>query len=185
VTGLSCPWGAVSCRIMLARQIGWQCRSVRLPVTVALGAVPAGFRFRRGRALGTALRVGGGLPPRRCACIVSCAPVCARAQAVPVAAAASRIARRIRGLSHSAAAAAASAAVRRAAAAAFSATGLPVCHGRSSVTRRLISSSGSAAANSAEALAALAGLSLPSGLVRAVRFTTGRKDRSLLITASA
>ncbi len=154
--------------------------SVRLPV--ALGAVPAGFRFRRGRALGTALRVGGGLPPRRCACTVSCAPVCARAQAV--AAAASRIARRIRGLSHSAAAAA-SAAVRtsRAAAAAFSATGLCPSHGHGRSLVRLIS--GSAAANSAEALAALAGLSLPSGLVRAVRFTTGRKDRSLLITASA
>ena len=41
--------------------------------------------------------------------------------------------------------------------------------------------SGSAAAEAA----ALAGLSLPLGLVRVVRFTTGRKDRSLLITASA
>ena len=135
------------------------------PPVVALGVgvgVSVCLRFRRGRAL----RVGGGLPPRRCACTVPCAPVCASALAV--AAAASSTVWRIRGSSHSAAAAAALAAVRRAAAAGLSAR---LC--RSSV-------SGSAAA---EALAALVGLSLPSGLVR-IRFTTGIKDgSSLLLTA--
>ena len=141
------------------------------PPVVALGVgvgVSVCLRFRRGRAL----RVGGGLPPRRCACTVPCAPVCASALAV--AAAASSTVWRIRGSSHSAAAAAALAAVRRAAAAGLSATGL--C--RSSV--RL--DSGSAAAEP-EALAALAGLSLALGWVRAVRFTTGLKDRSIFIRA--
>ena len=83
------------------------------PPVVALGVgvgVSVCLRFRRGRAL----RVGGGLPPRRCACTVPCAPVCASALAV--AAAASSTVWRIRGSSHSAAAAAALAAVRRAAA---------------------------------------------------------------------
>ena len=138
------------------------------PPVVALGVgvgVSVCLRFRRGRAL----RVGGGLPPRRCACTVPCAPVCASALAV--AAAASSTVWRIRGSSHSAAAAAALAAVRRAAAAGLSAR---LC--RSSVG--LVS--GSAAA---EALAALAGLSLALGWVRAVRFTTGLKDRSIFISA--
>ena len=154
--------------LLVAGSCWRDCLVVGLPV-VALGVgVPVCLRFRRGRALGFALRVGGGLPPRRCACIVSCAPVCASALAV--AAAASSTVWRIRGSSHSAAAAAALAAVRRAAAAGLSATGL--C--RSSV--RL--DSGAAAA---EALG-LVGLSLPSGLVRG-RFTRGTKGGSLLFTA--
>jgi hypothetical protein len=75
---------------------------VGLPA-VALGAgVPDCLRFRRGRALRSALRVrvasGGGLPPRRCACTGACALVCA-ASALAVAAAARRTARRIPGSS--------------------------------------------------------------------------------------
>ena len=99
------------------RLIGRQCATACGP---ALGAVPVGLRFRRGRAPGFALLIaGGGLPPRRCACTVSCALVCANALAV--AAAATSTVWRIQGSSHLAAAAAAIAAVRRAAAAGFSA----------------------------------------------------------------
>ena len=75
---------------------------MRLPV--AIGAVPAGLRFRRGRAPGFALLIGRGLPPRRCACTASCALVCASALAV--AAAATSTVRRIQGSSHLATAAA-------------------------------------------------------------------------------
>ena len=127
---------------------------MRLPV--ALGAVPVGLRvrFRRGRAPGFALLIGGGLRPRRCAYTVSCVLVCASALAV--AAAASR-SRRLQDSAEDPEIIAFGGGgggigggpytVLRAAAAAFSAAGL--C--RSSV--RLIS--GSAAA---EALAACAGL---------------------------
>jgi hypothetical protein len=144
-TGLSCPLGpgAVGgCWIMLARLLGcataggsWRWCVCGPPVSAGPGS---GIRPpSRGRP-----------PPRRCACNVSCAPVCASALAV--AAAASSTARRTGGSSHLAAAAAASAAaVHRAVAAALSAG---LC--RSSV--RVTAGSGPAAA---EALAALAGQS--------------------------
>ena len=55
------------------------CALWTVPCVSSVGAVPVGLRFRRGRALGFALIrvIGGGLPPRRCACTVSCALVCA------------------------------------------------------------------------------------------------------------
>jgi hypothetical protein len=170
------------------------CSMARLPGCATAGSGPWRWRacgppvsdLRCGRAaLGFVLRVGGGLPPRRCACTGSRGPVCASALAV--AAVASSTAWRTRGSSHSAAAAAAaSAAVHRAAAAALS-LGLY----RSSVGLRVTAGSAWIFASechsgpaAAEALAALAGQSLPLAVVRPVlRFTTGLKDGSLLITA--
>ncbi len=69
-----------------AGETAWSPASVRLPMALGAG-VPVGLRFLRGRApsLGFALRVGGGLPPRRCACTVSCAPVSASALAAAAA----------------------------------------------------------------------------------------------------
>jgi hypothetical protein len=44
-TGLSCPWGAVNCRIMLARLIGWQCATAGGPWRCACGPVGRRVRF--------------------------------------------------------------------------------------------------------------------------------------------
>ena len=68
--------------------------AVLVPVAVGAGVPgPAGLWVLRGQALGF-LRVGGGLPPRRCVGTVTvyCGAACARALAVV--AAARRIARR-------------------------------------------------------------------------------------------
>jgi hypothetical protein len=65
---------------------------VLVPVAVGAG-VPArgppggiGVRVLRGQALVFALRVGGGLPPRRCVGTVPCGAACASALAVVAAA---------------------------------------------------------------------------------------------------
>ena len=83
--------------------------AVLVPVAVGAGVpvcMPVGLRVLCGLGRGFALRVGGGLPPRRRGCTVpvSCAPVCASALAV--AAAASSTARRAARSLHLAAAAA-------------------------------------------------------------------------------
>ena len=142
------------------------CLAVLVPVAVGAG-VPGALRVLRGQALVFALRVGGGLPPRRCVGTVSCGAACASALAV--AAAARSTARRI--LGSSAAVAAASAAACKAAAARFSA-------GLCCWTLEILAGSGPAAA---KALAALAGWPLPLSLVLVLRFTSG----ALLMTASA
>ena len=130
------------------------CLAVLVPVAVGAG-VPGALRVLRGQALVFALRVGGGLPPRRCVGTVSCGAACASALAV--AAAARSTARRILGC--------------KAAAARFSA-------GLCCWTLEIRAGSGPAAA---EALAALAGWTLPLSLVLVRRFTSG----TLLMTASA
>ena len=144
------------------------CLAVLEPVAVGAG-VPGALRVLRGQSLVFVLRVrlGGGLPPRRCVGTVSCGAACASALAV--AAAARSTARRI--LGSSAAVAAASAAACKAAAARFSA-------GLCCWTLEILAGSGPAAA---EALAALAGWTLPLSLVLVRRFTSG----TLLMTASA
>ena len=60
--------------------------AVLMPVAVGAGVPgPAGLCVLRGQALGF-LRVGGGLPPRRCVGTASCGAACARALAVVTAA---------------------------------------------------------------------------------------------------
>ncbi len=83
--GLACfPLGGCWRLLDHAGETAWLCDCRRWPL--ALTSVPVGLRFRRVRALVLALRVEGGLPPRRCACTVSCAPVCASELAVAAAA---------------------------------------------------------------------------------------------------
>jgi hypothetical protein len=143
-TGLSSPRGLLAvagCSVGPSRLFNGLCDCRRWPLALVClwdsGFCVAGLWDSLSES-------GGGLPPRRCACTVSRAPVCASALAV--AAAASSTARRTRGSSHLAAVTAASAAARRAAAAALSA-------GLCRRTVGLIAGSGLAVA---EALAALA-----------------------------
>ncbi len=62
------------------------CLAVLVPVAVQWRWCAWGLRVLRGLALGFALLVGGGLPPRRCGGTVPCGIVCARALAVAAAA---------------------------------------------------------------------------------------------------